>query len=305
VLTTGGLRPLLLVVVAAALWGTVGTARVLGPAASSWSVGALRLAVGAAVLVALARVVDGRAGTPRDVLRLAARPASLLAGAGQALFQVTFLAAVELTGVAVGTLVAIGSAPVFTGLLTRSVERAWLAATGCAVVGVALLAADGRGEVAPLGVLAALGAGMGYATYTVASRSLAGSGHPPASVAAAGFLVAALLLAPALALTDQAWARSAGGAVLVLYLGVVATAVAYLLFVAGLRHVAAPTAQTLGLAEPVVATTLGVAVLGERLGPLGALGCALVVAGLALLARTAAADRRVRLRTEEAGQSGP
>jgi drug/metabolite transporter, DME family len=274
------------------LFGTVGTARVLGPAVSSWSLGAMRLLLGAAVLVLVARLVDGtrpgRAGLPA----LARRPASLLAGLGQAGFQVTFLAAVELTGVAVGTLVAIGSAPVFSGILTRTVERVWLLATGLAVAGVALLAVGGAQHLSPYGVLAALGAGLSYALYTAASRSLAQQGEPPASVAAAGFVVAAALLAPALLVTDRSWIWTTGGLTLVLYLGIVATAVAYLLFVAGLRHVMAPAAQTIGLAEPVVATTLGVLVLGERLRPLGLVGCLLVLGGIGVLARGAAADRR-------------
>ncbi|MDQ1618554.1 MAG: hypothetical protein QOE19_1123, partial [Actinomycetota bacterium] len=63
------------------------------------------------------------------------------------------------------------------------------------------------------------------------------------------------------------------------------TALAYVLFVAGQRHVPAPVAQTLGLAEPVVATLLGVLVLSERLGVAGVLGALLVMAALALLSR--------------------
>jgi drug/metabolite transporter, DME family len=270
-----------LVLAAACLFGTIGTIRVLGPAASSWSVGAARLLVGAALLVVLAVVVDG-SGALRTQLW---RPATLLAGIGQAAFQVSFLAAVELTGVAVGTLVAIGSAPMFTGLLTRTVDRTWVAATGLALAGVALLVGGGAAPLSAYGVLLALGAGLSYALYTVASRALARRGEPPASVAAAGFAVAALLLAPALAFTDQSWLRTGEGIAMLAYLAVVATALAYLLFVAGLRHVPAPVAQTLGLAEPVVATLLGVIVLGERLGVAGAFGAVLVMAALVMLTR--------------------
>ncbi|MDQ1619306.1 MAG: drug/metabolite transporter, family, partial [Actinomycetota bacterium] len=196
-----------LVVAAACLFGTIGTVRVLGPDASSWSVGAARLLVGAALLVVLAVAVDG-AG---ELARQAQRPVTLLAGVGQAAFQVSFLAAVELTGVAVGTLVAIGSAPVFTGLLTRTVDRTWLAATGLALAGVVLLVGGGSAGLSSYGVLLALTAGLSYALYTVASRSLARAGEPVTSVAAAGFVVAGLLLTPALVFTDQSWLRSGEG----------------------------------------------------------------------------------------------
>lgn len=269
-----------LVVAAAALFGTVGTARVLGPDASSWSVGATRLLLAAVLLVAVAAWVDGRGLT----WTLVRRPASLFAGAGQAGFQLTFLAAVETTGVAVSTLVAIGTAPLVTGVLTRDVSRRWLGATALAVAGLVLLVSGAGATVSPAGVLLALGAALSYATYTTASSRLATSA-PLASVTAAGFVVAAALLLPALPLADNRWVASGAGLSMLVYLGVVATTVAYLLFVAGLRGVPAATAQTLGLTEPVVATVLGVAVLGERLGARGAAGALLVLLGLAVLAR--------------------
>jgi drug/metabolite transporter, DME family len=64
------------------------------------------------------------------------------------------------------------------------------------------------------------------------------------------------------------------------YLGVVTTVIAYLLYGRGLRTVAAPVAVTLGLAEPVVAAILGLVVLGERLTAASIAG--LVLVGLAL-----------------------
>lgn len=269
-----------LVVAATALFGTIGTARVLGPEASSWSVGALRLLVAVVVLVAFAAWRDGRGAT----WSLVRRRESLLAGAGQAAFQVTFLAAVELAGVAVTTLVAIGSAPLVTGVLTRAVTPRWLAATGVALTGLVLLVA---GSVAPLstpGLLLALGAGLSYSCYTTASSRLAAHA-PAASVTAAGFVVAAALLAPALLVTDNGWVASGAGLLLLGHMSLVATALAYLLFVLGLQRIPAASAQTLGLTEPVVATALGVLVLDERLRPVGLLGAVLVVAGLAALGR--------------------
>ena len=86
-------------------------------------------------------------------------------------------------------------------------------------------------------------------------------------------------IAAALLLTDVGWLGSSSGLAMAAYLALVPTVLAYRLFTAGLRGVAPATASTLALAEPVVATGLGVVALGERLGLLGWGGAALVLAG--------------------------
>ena len=75
---------------------------------------------------------------------------------------------------------------------------------------------------------------------------------------------AAVLLAPVLAASSPGWVLSGRGLAVVGYLGVVTTALAYLLYGRGLRTLSAPVAVTLGLAEPVVAAILGLVVVGER-----------------------------------------
>lgn len=269
----------MLVVVATALFGTIGTARVLGPEASSWSVGSWRMLVAALVLVA---ITAHRAGGA-SLLGLLRSPAAWVAGAGQAAFQLTFLTAVEQTGVAVTTLVAIGSAPLFTGLVTRAVSRRWAVATGLGIVGLALLVGGSPDAVAGAAVLLPLGAGAAYSAYTVASGRLT-ERAPATAVTAVGFVLAAVMLSPALVLADHHWLARPDGVALLAYLAVVATAVAYLLFVKGLRTTPAATAQTLGLTEPVVATLLGVLVLGETLDLTGVVGAVLVLLALAVLA---------------------
>ena len=86
---------------------------------------------------------------------------------------------------------------------------------------------------------------------------------------------------------------SAGGVALAIYLGAVPTALAYVLFARGLRHLPAGEVATLALAEPLTAAALGALVLGERPGVLALVGVALVLAGLAALA----APRRVHAPT--------
>jgi DME family drug/metabolite transporter len=283
------------VLLAAVLFGTTGTAQALGPDGTSpLTVGAARIAVGAAALVAIALAT----GALRDGRRWAPIPA-LAAAAGVAAYQVCFFAAVDSTGVALGTVVALGSGPAFAGLFGLLLRgdrpsRRWAAATTLAVGGAALLVLAGgaAAEVDAAGVALALGAGASYGMYTVTSKALLEAGHAPTAVMAVEFAGGALLLAPVLVLGDTAWLAEPGGVGLALYLGVVPTAIAYVLFARGLERLPAASVATLTLAEPLTAATLGVVVLGERPGAVAALGALLVLSGLLVLAERPGARRR-------------
>jgi drug/metabolite transporter, DME family len=280
-------RAEVLVLLSAVLFGTTGTAQALGPdGASSLSVGAGRIAIGGAALVALVLVT----GALRDGIYWA--PGPVLAGAlGVAAYQLCFFTAVDTTGVAVGTIIAIGSGPAFTGLLglvlrRRRPNRRWAFATALTVVGAALLmlAVSGGGDVDPTRVALGLGAGASYALYAVASKAMLEAGHRPEGVMAVAFGLGGGLLAPILAFGDTAWLAAPEGAALALYLGLIPTALAYVLFAKGLEKLPAPSVATLTLAEPLTAATLGVIILGERPGAVAALGALLVLSGLLVLA---------------------
>lgn len=281
----------LLVLGAAVLWGTTGTSQALGPAdAAPLAVGTVRLVLGGAALVALA--VQGSRGV--RVLAVA-RGRGLGAAAASAVciaaYQLTFFAAVARTGVALGTVVAIGSAPAMTGLLGLAVrgerpERGWGPATALAVAGSALLLLGGGSgtTVDALGLLLALAAGASYAGYTIASKVLLDAGRGPTAVMALGFGGGAVLVAPLLAVVDLAWVGTPTGIAVVLWLALVTMAFAYVLFGRGLAQLPASTVSTLSLAEPLTAALLGVVLLGERPGLVGVLGGGLVLAGLLVLA---------------------
>jgi DME family drug/metabolite transporter len=283
------------VLAAAVLFGTTGTAQALGPDGTSpLGVGAVRLAVGG---LALLLVLPLAAGSSRAAIALWRTPLGLLAGVCAALYQVCFFAAVDRAGVALGTLVTIGSGPVFAGLLgavllRERVEASWLVATGTCVGGLALLsrAGGGDGTAEAVGLLLALTSGAAYAAYTVAAKRLMRAGHRPADVMASAFALGGLLLLPLLATQPVGWLAAPGGWALAGYLGLVTTTAAYLLFGRGLAVLAAAPVTTLVLAEPLVATVLGVGVLGERLPALGVAGAGLVLVGLAL--QGAASARR-------------
>jgi DME family drug/metabolite transporter len=292
------------VLLAAVCFGTTGTAQALGPdSASAVTVGAVRIAVGAVLLAVVARVVAPRGAgwgaVPRP--RVAGQPPAagtvprsrtpLAVGVvGVAAYQLCFFAAVKDTGVAVGTVVALGSAPALAGLggwlVDRRVPgRSWAMATALACAGVATLALAGGGsEVSAPGVALAVGAGASYAAFTLASKRLLDQGHGVEPVMARLFGFGAILLIPVLILGDLHWVTTAGGAAMALWLGAVPTAIAYLLFASGLRQLHANEVATLTLAEPVTATLLGAIVLGERPGAVAIAGIVAILAGLAVLA---------------------
>lgn len=271
-----------LVIAAGILWGTTGTAQAFAPAgASPLAIGAIRLLIGGSALLLLALV--------RRQLHAHGWPwkATLAVTTGIAFYQLAFFAGVARTGVAVGTVVAIGSAPIFAGLLGllfgERPSRRWLLATVLAIAGCTLLVtAGGDVHMDLIGMLLALGAGASYAIYTMASRHLLRT-QPPDAVTAVSFFGAALLLAPLLFFVDLSWLAEPRGMMVAFELGILATALSYILYIRALVTVPTATAVTLALMEPLTAATLGIVVLGERLTLPALIGIGLLAAGLMIL----------------------
>jgi DME family drug/metabolite transporter len=214
----------------------------------------------------------------------------VLAAAATAAYQLCFFGGVRLAGVAIGTVVGVGSGPVWGGLLgwVGRGERPggrWLVATGLALGGAALLATTtSEGDpVDPWGILLALGAGLTYAAFALWSKALTDR-HDPDLVMTWVFAVSAVMLVPVGLLAGVGPLVTGDGLVMVAWLGVGSLAASYLLFGRGIAGVTVAAATTLSLAEPLTAATLGVTVLDERLTGAATAGMALVFAGLAVLA---------------------
>jgi len=300
-------RAAVLVVLAAVFFGSTGTAVALGaPGASPLSVGAARVLVGGALLALLA---GGALVTALRGARARTWGLVVVGALGVVAYQPLFFAGTAANGVAVGTVVALGSAPLVTGVLgwvlTRTVPgRRWMLATGVAVVGLALLAgaagaaggAGGAGSsTSPAGLMASLGAGTSYAVFALVTKALLDRGWTPATSTGAVFGGAAALSAPVLLATDLTWLDGPAPWGAVLWLGAVTTALAYALFARGLRHLPAATVATLTLAEPLTATLLGLVVLHEHLGSAQVVALLLLAGALAVLA--APARRRLAAAT--------
>jgi DME family drug/metabolite transporter len=274
------------------LWGTAGASQeLLDGAFPPFVVGALRAVLGGAILVAIAAP-----GLRHGPVRLRDSGGTfLLAGLCAVGYQVAFFAGVRELGIAVGTILAVGSAPFFAGaaavLLGRHrPSRRWATTTLLAVIGLVLLMRPDRDIVpSPIGTIAALTAGLSFGVYTVLAKELLDRGVRRLDTVAVPFLLGGLLSVPVLLLGLRG-----GRAVLLLeprvvlvvaWLAIGATACGYLLFISGLGSVPAVVGTTLVLAEPLTATLLGVGVFGERLGPVPLLGAAIVALALLLTAR--------------------
>jgi DME family drug/metabolite transporter len=279
-------RGLLFVCVAATAWGTGGAVAAvlygtsgLGPVEVSW----WRFIGGVLVLAAVRR-------RSRSFPWRRWRP-MVVTGCGLALYQTAYFVAIQHTGLAVATVVTLGAGPVLIAVGARLVgtetlDGSGVAACAGALLGLVLLVGADGGEVDGLGVGFALLSAVGYAAVTLLTRH--GNGLDRYDAALGGFGVGAVVLAPLAFAAGPVPDR--GGAVLtaglLLYLMVVPTALAYVLFFAGLAVVRATTASVVALVEPVTAAAIAVTLLGERLSPVAALGGALLLGTVFLLMRS-------------------
>lgn len=302
------------VVVAAAVWGTTGTATHFAPGVPAFVFGAVTFGLGGVVLAASA----GR-GAVVAIRDRATRGWVLLGAASLAVYAVVFYAALAGAGVALGTTIAIGSSPVFAGLVEWAAERRrvggrWVVSAVISVLGMATVAsARSEDPGAPgsltVGIAAALLAGLTYALYSWAVARGMRAVAAPAGIAArqdraglvppvgrglvgAVFGLAAVPLVVLVAVAGHEYLADAGNWPVFLYLALVPTVLGHTLYASGLRTVSASAATLLSLLEPVVAAVLAVLVVGEHLGVTGWVGIGLVVAGLGVLALPGRTARR-------------
>lgn len=307
-------RSLIYLVVAGVAWGTAGAAASLvfevsdlGPLALSFwrCLGGLLLLAGALALRRRRAARTGAAVVARPEPRRRRLVRILGTGVGLTVFQSAYFAAVEQTGLAVGTVVTLGAGPVLIALGARITMGERLGGGGiAAVVGaltglVVLVLGGGSGTVRPAGVVLAVVSAAGYAAITLLTRWLGrdGDGPDPLSTTMWTFVVGAVGLLPAALL--EGLLPHTGEPVRVLgllvYVAAVPTALAYALYFAGAAVVRAATVSVIMLLEPVSAAVLAVTALNERLTSATVVGTVVLLAAVVGLAwqeaRTAAGRR--------------
>lgn len=285
------------------LWGTTGTAATFAPGVGPLAMGAAALGLGGIMQAAIAVPA-----LLRERAALAANRGVVIAGAaGVAAYPLAFYSSMHFSGVAIGTVVSLGSAPITSGLLELVVERrplsrAWLWAAvlgigGSAVLCLAQLSDAAANTLATLaGVGLGLVAGSGYAVYSWSAHRLMCSGVGRAAAMGAVFGAGGIALMPVLVVTGAPLLASPQAFTVGAYMVLVPMFLGYVLFGFGLTRISASTATTLTLAEPAIAAVLAVVIVGERLSPVAWAGFAGIAASLLVLAMApvATGDRNPR-----------
>ncbi|ACH39888.1 membrane protein, putative [Citrifermentans bemidjiense Bem] len=300
-------RGLLLIMLAAVLWGTVGiSTKTIYHLASTnpLSIGFFRLVFSLPVLFSICWARQGK-----EMLHVSRGDLGLmtLIGLMTALYQVCYFGAVARTGVAVATVVTLCTAPVMVAVITvaftrKRPSRSTLVALVGALSGTAVLVLFQDRGLAPQGacplrltgadtggIALAMVSAFSYGLVTLISQKLAAHRDPFQSLAISFSVGAAVLFGFAkdmvMTYTPLAW-------VLLVYLGTIPTALAYVLFFKGMRSTSATAASISTLLEPMVATMLAWFLFGERFTPVGFLGIALLGGSLLLLYLGATAPMR-------------
>lgn len=287
-------RGLLLIILTAVLWGTVGIAtnelfRISNT--NPLSLGFFRMSIAAPALGAACWATLGRrmfVVTPRDAGLM------LVIAVTMALYQVSFFAAIAQVGVSIAVLVTLCSAPVLVAVLEgvflhERLTRRVLIALLSALAGTVLLIGGGSSvndDAAQTlrGVLLALGSSLGYSTMTLCSRALSSRYHPLQPMTW-GLTGSAVILFPFALATGLIVTYPIAGWLLLVHLGLIPTALAFVLFLAGIRHTTATVASIVTLVEPLTATVLAWLLFGEQLSHFGFFGAALLVGAIMLLVR--------------------
>lgn len=279
----------ILVILAGMCWGMTGMLQALAPeGASSVTIGSVRMA-GAGFLLLIYSLITGGFSIFR--LKLG-RGGILITATAQVAYQMSFFSAVRLTGVALGTMIAIGMSPAIAGLLGRlfyseKLTGRWYFSTAAAFAGCAMLVFGGAREGVTVNFQGCVLAGVASLSYAFFGVGLRKTGKADAvHVAALVFTVAGLLSAPVLVFGDTSWMLSPRGILVILVLCVVSTILPLILFARGVRRVPLGSAYTLSMTEPVTAFLLAVFLLNERVPPISMLGAALVLFSIYTLART-------------------
>lgn len=276
----------LAVAVAAFLWGTTGVVASAAPMVSPLTIGAVAMGLGGLLQASLAL----RGMRHRHHLLLAQWRWWLVGAIAVAIYPLAFYSAMREAGVTVGNVVSIGAAPAFSALLERvldgrRVSLRWKVGIVVGVGGILVLGASrssGHSDALPAGPQALWGMALGlvaaftYALYSYSAQRLMREGISSRYAMGAIFGGGGLLLLPLVVLTGASllvsWTSFAVGS----YLAIVPMFLGYLCFGYGLSRVAASTATTITLLEPVVAALLAAAIVGERLTSSGWLGIGMI-----------------------------
>lgn len=270
------------VVIAASLWGTAGTVASFSKGLSPLAIGTLSIGIGGllhAILALKFIKIECNSLLHHKKLLFIGVLATIT-------YPLAFYSSLALAGVSVGTVVSIGSAPLFSVLLERIVDKRrisikWLISFIFGILGMILLVIgskthnniyqhDDYNKI--LGVLFAILSGLSYAVYSFIVKYLINKGVNSRATVGILFGISAIILLLTLFFTAQNFFTSNINILVAFYIAIIPMFIGYFLFSYGLKNIPVSNAITLSLLEPFVATLLALCVIGEQLSILGFLG---------------------------------
>ncbi|UOE81924.1 EamA family transporter [Vibrio splendidus] len=276
----------LAILFASILWGTTGTVASFAPDLSPLAIGAFSMGVGGLMQAGLAyrKILFAFDKLLQNKKLLAVSALAL------AVYPLAFYSSMKLSGVAIGTVVSIATAPFFSALLEcliskkNNINKRWLTSFAIGVVGIGLLVFsessstnESGDDLKLLGIALGLVAGLCYAIYSWATKALIDKDIESQAAMGSIFGLGAMLLLPTLWFTGENLFSSQINVLVISYLTLIPQCLGYIAFSFGLRHVTASSANLLTLFEPVVAAVLAVCVVGELIPFIGWLGMFLIV----------------------------
>jgi Predicted permease, DMT superfamily len=267
------------VILASLLWGTTGTAATFAPTLSPLFIGSFAMGIGGILQCGLAIY-----NIKQNHSLLTAHSRFLVVGAlAVAIYPLAFYSSMRLSGVTIGTVVSIGSAPILSAIIEYinrdfQVTKQWVIGALLGIIGMTMLAFSENTTTTieynhvGLGILLGLVAGFTYALYSWSARQLMLKGIDSKAAMGATFGCGGLLLIPVMLITGTtffaAWNNIAVGC----YMALIPMFLGYLCYGYGLSKISASLATTISLLEPVIAAILAMIIVGESLSLIAWIG---------------------------------
>jgi len=282
------------VLVASTLWGTTGVAATFAPDVSPLAIGAAAMGIGGVLqaLIALPQIAYSKS-------QIISQWKLLLVGSlAIMIYPLAFYSSMRLAGVAVGTVVSIGFAPIASALIEYFFDKkklskrfkagALLGITGATILCIAKADTQLNYSLSALnsdvaGILLGIVAATTYALYSWDAHRLMKLGIPARAAMGTLFGVGGVFLFPTLILTGKPFLYSWSNAAVGIYMAIIPMFFGYLCFGYGLARIPASMATTISLFEPAVAAILAVVIVGEILPVAAWNGIALIICSLFVL----------------------
>jgi drug/metabolite transporter, DME family len=275
--------PYFMIAFAAAMWGLIGFF-VKGLTQSGFSameIVAIRVLTAAIILMLVGFV------SYRNLFKIRIKDLYLFVGTGIlsiVFFNWSYFTAINLMNIPIAVAL-LYTSPAFVAVLSflflkETINRKKMLAIVLTIIGCTLAAGitgQGGTSFSVTSILIGLGAGFGYALYSIFGK-IALRHYHPFTVTMYTFIVATVALVPTTGILNKAGSLFTGDAWLyALGLGIFPTVLAYFAYSWGLERTESSTAAVVATLEPVIATILGMFVYGDRLSPIQMMGSALII----------------------------